>query len=72
MNGSLLDLKTAVAALLAAPALVACVPARAAEGEFSAEDAARLFRGSCGKCHAAPDPREDLDRAWLDQVHRTS
>ena len=35
-------------------------------------DPGRYFRTNCAACHAVPDPAIATDRAWLDQVRRTS
>ena len=35
-------------------------------------DAAHLFRARCANCHTVPDPALPTDRAWLDQVNRTT
>jgi hypothetical protein len=41
---------------------------RAAE----AADPLELFRSSCLTCHAPPDPRFAVERAWLQQVQDTA
>ena len=35
-------------------------------------EVAGQFHKVCQGCHTVPDPRQELDRAWLDQVHRTA
>ncbi len=35
-------------------------------------DVARIFQHNCRSCHTVPDLRQELDRAWLEQVHRTA
>ncbi len=63
------DLAVGLAFALAGAAALAVRPAAApAQGE----DPAGLFGKSCAGCHAVPDPEIRTDRAWLDQVHRTS
>jgi len=52
------------ALLLAAP--------RSLGGDDDGADPAALYRGRCATCHAIPDPGLRTDRAWLDQVHRTT
>jgi hypothetical protein len=36
------------------------------------QEAAALFAERCSTCHAVPDPALRTDRAWLDQVRRTT
>ena len=38
----------------------------------SQEAAGRQFQSSCLRCHQPPDLNFGTDRAWLDQVNRTS
>jgi len=57
----------AVAALLASLALDE--PGRAREAESGA---GKLFTDRCADCHAVPDPAVRTDRAWLDQIKRTT
>ncbi|MGQ0612683.1 MAG: hypothetical protein ACT4PV_02880 [Planctomycetaceae bacterium] len=45
---------------------------RASAQEQADLGAARLFASRCASCHTVPDPSLRTDRAWLDQVNRTS
>ena len=36
------------------------------------ESVAELFRSRCLACHVPPDPRFEVERAWLSQVHDTA
>lgn len=36
------------------------------------QEAATLFAERCSTCHTVPDPALRTDRAWLDQVRRTT
>jgi len=54
-------------ALLGA-ALLVPLPVRADERDH----AGALFEKRCAHCHTVPDPAIRTDRAWLDQVNRTS
>ena len=36
------------------------------------DSAGEVFRARCATCHAIPDPALRTDRAWLDQVNRTT
>jgi len=60
--------------LAAAPLLLA--PDEAATADEKAGDkadaSATLFEGRCATCHAVPDTGLWMDRAWLDQVNRTT
>ncbi|MHC4923707.1 MAG: hypothetical protein ACYTG4_06460 [Planctomycetota bacterium] len=64
--------------LLAVALLAAAVPALAqedapAQGDKDAKDpSAVLFAKNCATCHAIPDTTLRTERAWLDQVNRTS
>ncbi|MHC5011232.1 MAG: hypothetical protein ACYTG6_09810 [Planctomycetota bacterium] len=42
------------------------------EGEAPVPEVDRLFLDECIDCHRPPDPAFEVDRAWLDQVHRTA
>ncbi len=62
---------------LAVLLLFAAVPILAAPDEAATEDqkadaSVSLFAGRCATCHAVPDTALWMDRAWLDQVHRTT
>lgn len=47
----------------------AVVEAQEGHGE---PEVAGMFRDRCSTCHTVPDPAVRTDRAWLDQVRRTS
>jgi mono/diheme cytochrome c family protein len=42
------------------------------ERHLDREAVAKHFKGHCQPCHAVPDPAQEYDRAWLDQIHRTA
>jgi hypothetical protein len=51
---------------------LAVVLSLAAAGNASSQEVGQQFRANCMRCHQAPDLTFATDRAWLDQVHRTS
>ena len=57
------SMKLSILAILTLPAVASA---------DESDDASRTFRRKCQGCHTVPDPREKLDVAWLDQVHRTA
>ena len=51
--------------------VITAVFALAAAGNASAQELAGQFR-ACIRCHQPPDLNFATDRAWLDQINRTS
>ena len=35
-------------------------------------NAEEIFTARCANCHTVPDPGRRTDRAWLDQINRTT
>ena len=57
--------------LCAALALAAFLPKQTL-ADRPADRAGEMFQARCANCHFIPDPSVRTDRAWLDQVNRTS
>jgi hypothetical protein len=43
-----------------------------AASQSADEDVGKTFQERCAKSHTVPDPAIRTDRAWLDQVNRTT
>ena len=63
----------ATAALAGAGLLAATLPSGAQDApQGRPHNIAQTFRQQCSSCHTVPDTEFATDRAWLDQVNRTS
>lgn len=51
---------------------LAVVLSLAVGGSASGQETGPKFQASCMRCHQPPDLSFATDRAWLDQIHRTS
>lgn len=54
------------------PLLIVASLTPPAVAQTKASDSAAYFRTRCLSCHQPPDVNLGVDRAWLDQVHRTA
>jgi len=46
--------------------------AQKVEHEWTAKAVAATFQQRCAGCHVVPDVSLRMDRAWLDQINRTT
>ena len=57
---------------LVIPTLLVMAMATASAAKPDTDDAGTLFRKRCASCHEVPDKTLATDRAWLDQIRRTT
>ena len=50
-------------------AILVLTSGAAAQAEF---EMGALYAAQCGRCHVLPDASLAADRAWLDQIRRTT